>query len=129
MRPIVHELPEPDPGTIAAFVDAMDDDLDTPGAMALVFTTVTRINSLLDADDAILALPLIAAVFSMLRAVGLELAADEEEVPDDVLALATARDHARAAKDWARADELRDELVAAGWVVEDTPDGTRVRAG
>jgi cysteinyl-tRNA synthetase len=128
VRPLVVDLPEPDPGTIAAFVDAMDDDLDTPAAMALLFTTVTRINSLLDDDDLLLALPLISALFSMVRAVGLELSADEDDVPDDVLALAAARDDARAAKDWARADELRDELVSAGWVVEDTADGTRVRS-
>jgi cysteinyl-tRNA synthetase len=129
VRAVVVDLPEPDPGTIAAFVDAMDDDLDTPAAMALLFTTVPRINSLLDADDPLLALPLIAALFSMVRAVGLELAFEEDDVPDDVLALAAARDHARAAKDWARADELRDELVSAGWVVEDAPEGTRVRPG
>jgi cysteinyl-tRNA synthetase len=122
------ELADPDPDVIARFVAAMDDDLDTPGAMAVVFTTVTRINSLLDAGDVDAALPLLAAVVSMCSAVGLELSQDDD-VPDDVLALAAERDAARAARDWARADALRDQLVAAGWVVEDTPDGTRVRAG
>jgi cysteinyl-tRNA synthetase len=121
-------LPEPDPDVIARFVAAMDDDLDTPGAMAVVFTTVTRVNSLLDAGDVDAALPLLAAVVSMCSAVGLELSQDDA-VPDDVLTLAADRDAARAARDWARADALRDQLVAAGWVVEDTPDGTRVRAG
>ena len=42
-------------------------------------------------------------------------------------ALATQRDQARAAKEWARADELRDQLVAQGYVVEDTPAGTQIR--
>jgi cysteinyl-tRNA synthetase len=127
VRDQVAELPDPDPGTIARFVEAMDDDLDTPGAIAVMFTTVTRINSLLDADDLLLALPLIAALFSMTRAVGLVLRVDEDEVPADVVALAAERDAARESRDWARADAIRDELTLAGWVVEDTVDGTRVR--
>jgi cysteinyl-tRNA synthetase len=40
---------------------------------------------------------------------------------------ARARDEARALKDWAAADAIRDELTAAGWLVEDTADGTQVR--
>lgn len=118
---------EPEPETIAEFTARMDDDLDTPGAMAVVFTTVTRINSMLDVGDVLLALPSIAALLSMLRAVGLVLAFDAVAVPDDVAALAAERDAARAAKDWSRADVIRDELSAAGWIVEDGPDGTRVR--
>jgi cysteinyl-tRNA synthetase len=47
-------------------------------------------------------------------------------VPDDVLALAHQRDEARAARDWAAADRLRDDIVARGYRVEDTPGGTRV---
>jgi cysteinyl-tRNA synthetase len=41
--------------------------------------------------------------------------------------LVKARDEARAARDFAKADALRDELVAAGWTVEDTPSGTAIR--
>ncbi|MEZ4557766.1 MAG: hypothetical protein R2854_15195 [Caldilineaceae bacterium] len=43
--------------------------------------------------------------------------------PDAVLALAEARQAARTARDWAEADRLRDEITAAGWTVQDTPDG------
>ncbi len=39
----------------------------------------------------------------------------------------SARDEARRAKDFARADAMRDELVALGWTVEDTPSGTAIR--
>jgi cysteinyl-tRNA synthetase len=126
-RSHVTELVAPDPETIAEFRDRMDDDLDTPGAMAVVFNTVTRINSLLDLDDVILAEPLISALFSMLRAVGVETRDDADAVPADVVELAASRDVARSERDWARADAIRDELVAAGWVVEDTAEGTRVR--
>jgi cysteinyl-tRNA synthetase len=61
--------------------------------------------------------------------VGLGLRAETGEVPPDVIALADQRDAARAARAWAEADALRDRLIAAGWVVEDTPEGTKVRRG
>ena len=48
-------------------------------------------------------------------------------VPEEITAMATARDEARAAKDWPEADRLRAEIEAAGFTVEDTPDGTVVR--
>lgn len=111
---------------VAAFRERMDDDLDTPGALSLVFSLVTRANTALDAGDAEGAAPLVAAVRELCAAVGLDLAGDEDEVPADVAALAARRDQARAAKDWAAADALRDELVALGWKVEDTAAGTRV---
>jgi cysteinyl-tRNA synthetase len=48
-------------------------------------------------------------------------------LPPDALSKAHARDQARVAKDWARADALRAELQAEGWIVEDGPDGTTIR--
>jgi cysteinyl-tRNA synthetase len=67
-------------------------------------------------------------VLEIAGAVGLELHGEAGEVADTIVALARRRDEARAAKDWATADALRDEITAAGFVVEDTPAGTRVRA-
>jgi cysteinyl-tRNA synthetase len=67
-------------------------------------------------------------VRSALDAVGLDLRDQSAElVDDDALALARARDEARSARDFAAADLIRDQLVADGWVVEDTPDGTVLR--
>ena len=120
----------PDESVLDAFRDVMDDDLNTPRAMALVFETGTRINTLLDAGDTDGAGPLLASWRSMLSAVGLDPRdSSAEVVPDDVEALVRARDAAKAAKDYGLADQMRDQLVALGWVVEDTPDGTRVRRG
>ncbi len=117
----------PDPAAIDEFRTAMDDDLDTPAAMALVFGLVSRANSLFDAGDDVTAAPLAAAVTEICSAVGLVLDAGDDEIPAEVLARARARDDARATKDWAAADALRDALVADGWIVEDTASGTRVR--
>jgi cysteinyl-tRNA synthetase len=52
-----------------------------------------------------------------------------EEAPAEILAKVRARDEARKAKDWARADVLRKEISDAGWIVEDRPDGARVKRG
>jgi cysteinyl-tRNA synthetase len=119
---------EPDGTVLATFAERMDDDLDTPGAMAHVFGVVTEINRLLDAGSVDAAAPLVAAWRSMLAAVGLvPQDAVAVEVPDDVVAMCAARDRARSERDWAVADQLRDELVRLGWVVEDTTSGTQVR--
>ena len=58
---------------------------------------------------------------------GLTVDGSSEELDGATLALATERDAARAAKDFARSDELRDQLQALGWVVEDTAEGTALR--
>jgi cysteinyl-tRNA synthetase len=119
----------PDAGAIAGFREAMDGDLDTPRATALVFDLVRRGNALLDAGDSVAAGPLAAAVREITGALGLELHTEGGEVPADILDLARQRDEARAAKNWSAADTLRDQIVAAGYVVEDTQTGTVVRPG
>jgi cysteinyl-tRNA synthetase len=118
---------EPDVDAITAFRDAMDDDLGTPAVVAQLFGLVRRVNTALDAGDPIAAAPLAAAVDEICRAVGLVLDATVADVPDEIIARARHRDDARAAKDWSTADAIRDEIEAAGWVVEDTADGTQVR--
>jgi cysteinyl-tRNA synthetase len=116
---------EPDAEVVAAFRERMDDDLDTPGATALLFDTVRRANSALDAGAADAA-ALVAAVRSICSAVGLELKG-AAEVPAEAAAKAAALDAARAAKDFAAADALRAELQADGWVVETSKSGTTLR--
>ena len=116
---------EPDGDVLARFRDRMDDDLDTPAAMALLFDTVRRANAALDAGGAEAA-SLVAAVHEMCTAVGLELKAGGD-VPAEAAAKAAALDAARAAKDYAAADALRAELQADGWTVETTKAGTTLR--
>ena len=115
-----------DQGVLASFATVMDDDLDTPGATALIFDTVRRANAAVDAGDRPLAAALAAAVIEMCAALGLELRASAD-VDDSAADLARQLDAARAAMDFVAADRIRGELQAAGYVVETTKDGTRVR--
>jgi cysteinyl-tRNA synthetase len=124
----VAELPAggADVEALDRFRAAMDDDLDTPRAMAELLTLVRTANTALDAGDTAVAAAHAAAVREMAGAVGLILRGGGDEIPADVAELVAARDEARAARDFAGADALRDRLLALGWAVEDTPQGTRV---
>ncbi|MEI6497958.1 MAG: cysteine--tRNA ligase [Actinomycetota bacterium] len=115
----------PDADVLARFRALMDDDLDTPGATALLWDTVRRANAALDAGSADAA-GLAAAVHEICVAFGLPLAV-ASEIPADAAAKAAALDAARTAKDFAAADALRAELQAEGWTVETTKAGTTLR--
>jgi cysteinyl-tRNA synthetase len=116
-----------DPGALAGFRERMDDDLDTPSALARIFEHVTDANSLADAGDQANATELARTAAVLLAALGVSLRDESGEVDEATAQLVAARDEARRDKDFARADALRDELVALGWTVEDTPSGTAVR--
>jgi cysteinyl-tRNA synthetase len=115
-----------DPVVIGKFRTAMDNDLDTPAAMALLFDTVRQANAALDADDAATAGALAAAAHEIAGAVGLVLKA-AGDIPEEAAAKAKALDEARAAKHFSAADILRAELQADGWTVETTKSGTTIR--
>jgi cysteinyl-tRNA synthetase len=117
-----------DADVLRHFADVMDNDLDTPAAMALVFDAVRRANTAFDSGDVGIAAALRAAVVEVLTALGLELSSGGD-VDDDVIAKASAIDAARAAKDFATADAIRNELQDLGYVVETSKEGTRVRRG
>ncbi len=117
-----------DEATLQSFRAAMNNDLDTPGATALMFDTVRKANAALDVNDNALAGALASAVAEMCIAFGLQVNAFAE-VSTDIAEKAQQLDAARAAKDFALADALRNELQAAGYVVETTKEGTKVRRG
>ncbi|MEI7594021.1 MAG: cysteine--tRNA ligase [Actinomycetes bacterium] len=107
----------------------MDDDLNTPGAFALMFTLVRQGNQALDADDDATVARMVATVREIAGAVGLELARPQAPVAidDEAEGLARQRDDARAAKEWDRADLLRKQLEGLGYIVDDTAKGTEIR--
>jgi cysteinyl-tRNA synthetase len=120
------------------FVEAMDDDLGTPAAVAAIHDAVREGNKLLPEGDSAELRANAASVHAMLGVLGLDpmhphWSADTGEEAEhlthavDVLVrgLLEQRAEARAAKDWATADAIRDRILAAGIEVEDTPDGPR----
>jgi len=104
----------------------LDDDLNTPLAVAALFDALSAANSLADSGDEFSALSLATSVNALFGSMGLSLLASSDEVDESSKALVSARDAARSEKNWAEADHLRDELVKLGWVVEDSPSGTQI---
>jgi cysteinyl-tRNA synthetase len=114
----------PDEGLRERFRAAMDDDFDTPGAVALVFEVVRDANIALDdgrRDEAARLIPTAAELWQVL---GLWWRDDEPEADAEIERLVRERDAARDRKEWATADSLRDQLRERGVVLEDTPHGT-----
>ena len=116
------------------FVEAMDDDLGTPAALAAVHTTVHEGNTALDAGDHPTALAAAGSVRAMTGVLGLDPLADQwrptsgSDAASAALAflvdrLLAERAEARNRRDYVTADAVRDQLLAAGITVEDTPDG------
>ena len=124
-------------GWPAAFAAALDDDLAVPQALAIVHDVLHTGNNALAAGDAEAVATALASVRAMLGVLGLDpLAppwvsrAGDDDLRGVVEALVTMaldeRQAARARKDFAAADAIRDRLQAAGVIIEDTPDGPRV---
>ncbi len=122
----------------AEFREEMDDDLNVSGALAVVHDTVRAGNTALDEDDDDAAHAAAASVVAMTEVLGVNplaptwhtdsgsTATDALESLDLLIAgQLEARQAARAARDFAAADAIRDRLVAAGIAIEDTPSGAR----
>ena len=117
-----------DSALVARFSECLDDDLNVSGAWGTIFEWVRETNRRLaenSIDNAAAAAAL--ATWDKLDIVLGVGAPSEVEVPSEINALLEARQAARKAKDFKRADALRDELKAKGWVIEDTPKGARVK--
>ena len=133
---------DPDQALMDRFVESMDQDFATPDGLALVFDAVAEANRLLDLGPAPEAL--VAAIHEIVSVLGIEI--EEERLddiaqlvgelgaefgvdggsPDEVVSrLIEMRAQARAERDFARSDLIRDRLTNAGVVVEDTSDGAR----
>ncbi|WP_069816810.1 cysteine--tRNA ligase [Streptomyces sp. TP-A0874] len=132
---------EPAPEVPPAFAEAMDDDLGVPQALAVLHTTVRQGNSALTADDKEAAVARLAEVRAMLGVLGLdpldprwsgagEQSEELHDVVDSLVRLVLEqRQAARARKDYATADAIRDRLQRSGLLIEDTPSGPRWEIG
>jgi cysteinyl-tRNA synthetase len=123
--------PGRDTETVAEFQAVMDHDLGTPEGVAIVFKTVRRANSALDAGDADAA-ALVATAVELASVLGLSFDPGGSTDPGrdaEIDPLVVARTEARESGDFALADRIRAELTALGVVVEDTPSGPVWRRG
>lgn len=112
-----------------AFHAKMRDDFNTPDAITAMFDWVSEVNGLLQQSDASRAdLEAAYQLFKEMNGVlRIAVEAEAELLDDEIEALITERAEARKAKNWARADEIRDLLDAQGIILEDTPQGMRWR--
>src|SRR5699024_11089675 len=123
------------------FAAALDDDLGVPRALSVVFASVTEGAKLLDSGtDSQQLARIVAEVELMLDILGVNPSAEawavtasdakaESALEALIATMAERRAEAKAVKDFATADSIRDELAAAGVVIEDTADGYRYHLG
>lgn len=109
------------------FFTALDDDLNISGALAVLFETLRESNRSM--DEGRLTPPQARGLLAWLARVDGVLALQPDAVaaiPQEVEELLSDRAAARAAKEWKKSDELRDQIAALGWTVKDTKDGQRI---
>jgi len=118
--------------TKQAFTDAMDDDFNTPLALAALYELVKAINTARDNSASSEQLqPAQAMLRELTGVLGLRLAEKKgsSEQEAQVNALIAERNEARKQKQWARSDEIRDQLKEMGVIIEDSKEGTKWRWG
>ena len=111
-----------------SFIGDLDDDLNISGAMGHLFTLIRASNSMMDSGE--LTPGQAASVLADWKRMNQVLVLDRDAtaIPAEVLALVEQRQQARAAKNWAESDRLRDAIAKFGWDVKDTKDGTKLTA-
>ena len=111
---------------VKAYEEAMEDDFNTADAVSAVFDLVKYINSNVSAENS---KELLQAMFDLLvkltDVLGLIVDKEEEILAEDIEKLIAERQAARKAKDFARADAIRDELLAMGIILKDTREGVK----
>ena len=119
---------EPDAQLLTAFTEALDNDLNVSQAWGEIFIWVREQNRQI-ADKTLSPAQAAAALAAWQKinsVLGLPAAA-EQAAPAEVEQLLAERQAARKAKDFKRSDLLRDQIKAAGWVIEDTPQGPKLK--
>jgi len=109
------------------FIEAMEDDLNTADAISAVFELIKAVNTdVRDGASREFAEKALALLSELTDVLGLLKDREEEDIDPEIRQLVDERQQARKAKNFARADEIRDLLKAKGVVLEDTPQGIRI---
>ncbi len=108
------------------FIAAMDDDINTADAISAIFELVSDVNKVITQNPSKEVCKKCAAAIRELGAVLGLLGKEKEGTDDDIQSIVAERAEARAAKDWAKSDELRDKLKEMGYIVKDTPQGQQI---
>lgn len=111
-----------------SFIEAMDDDLNTADAIGVLFELVRAVNTFVTEKRSKAAIDNAARAFDEITGVlGISTDAKSEEFPEEAVRLLNERTEARAAKNWALADELRNKLAQLGFAVEDSKQGAKLK--
>ncbi|MEC7927261.1 MAG: cysteine--tRNA ligase [Candidatus Neomarinimicrobiota bacterium] len=112
------------PKSYGEFIDALEDDLDTPKALAVLFTWIREMNKKIEENElrveaALKGVNFLKTVNNILGIIPPQLI-----IPENIQRLINKRIRARNKKNWNESDRIRDELYKLGWKIEDTPDGS-----
>ena len=115
------------PKEYSQFERALDNDLDTPVALAIFFEWVRKTNIKLDSDSlqekeavsGVYFLDKVNSIFDLIQ--------EKIEIPKEILDLVNVRQKARQKNDWVLSDKLRDKIYDLGWTVEDTLTGQKCK--
>ena len=110
------------------FISALENDLDSPAALAIFFDWIRETNSKLDNNELLKSdiqkgknfINYFNSIFGVLH--------EKLDVPNNILKLVNEREHARKNNDWTKSDNIRQELDKIGWNIKDTPSGPKLTA-
>ena len=113
-----------------AFLDALNDDLNTPEALGVFFDFINKMNKNIDNElmtedlkaESKIFINLFNAIFNTINT----SLPDKDDIPENIQNLASLREEMRDKSDWNEADNLREKIEKLGWIIEDTKDGQKL---
>lgn len=111
---------------IDKFALALDDDLDAPRAVSIIFEIITKAHQIADSESIERAFPFAQVAIFLASLLGIHAEEKTEEIPDFVLALVDEREKARAEKNYEKSDIIRSKLLSLGYIIEDTRLGPKL---
>lgn len=120
---------EVEPPSLTKFQSAMNDDLNTPLALSVLYNLITKTNKKISENNLSVdvAKKMLTIFEKMNKVFGLRFSEKEIEMPEDIKQLADARLEARKSKDFQKSDELRKEIGAKGYLIEDLGDSYKIK--